>query len=54
MLEAAIHEAHRRRCRRPTRTVEPEMRRLLPPEFGMFVTRLPVLTGDLQGRARRA
>jgi maleate isomerase len=32
-------------------TVEPEMRRLLPPEFGMFVTRLPVLTGDLRARA---
>ena len=32
-------------------TVEPEMRRLLPPEFGMFVTRLPVLNGDLRARA---
>jgi len=32
-------------------TVEPEMRRLLPPEFGMFVARLPVLSGDLRARA---
>jgi maleate isomerase len=32
-------------------TVEPEMRRLLPPEFGIFATRLPVLTGDLRARA---
>jgi len=32
-------------------TVEPEMRRLLPPEFGMFVTRLPVLAGDARARA---
>lgn len=32
-------------------TVEPEMRRLLPPEFGLFASRLPVLTGDLRARA---
>ena len=32
-------------------TVEPEMRRLLPPEFGLFASRLPVLAGDLQARA---
>ncbi len=31
-------------------TVEPEMRRLLPPECGMYATRLPVLPGDLQAR----
>jgi len=31
-------------------TVEPETRRLLPPECGMYVTRLPVLTGDTQAR----
>jgi maleate isomerase len=27
------------------------MRRLLPPEFGLFASRLPVLAGDLQARA---
>jgi maleate isomerase len=32
-------------------TVEPEMRRLLPPEFGLFASRLPVVTGDLRARA---
>src|SRR5499426_4549715 len=32
-------------------TVEPEMRRLLPPEFGLFASRLPVLAGNLQVRA---
>lgn len=32
-------------------TVEPEMRRLMPPEFGLFATRLPVVTGDLRARA---
>jgi maleate isomerase len=31
-------------------TVEPEMRRLLPPECGMYVARLPVLPGDLAAR----
>jgi maleate isomerase len=31
-------------------TVEPEMRRLLPPECGMYATRLPVLPGDLRAR----
>jgi maleate isomerase len=31
-------------------TVESEMRRLLPPECGMHVTRLPVLPGELQAR----
>ena len=31
-------------------TVEPEFRRLLPPECGMYVTRLPVLQGELQAR----
>jgi maleate isomerase len=31
-------------------TVEPEMRRLLPPEFAMYATRLPVLPGELQAR----
>lgn len=31
-------------------TVEPEMRRLLPPECGMYATRLPVLPGDLKAR----
>ena len=32
-------------------TVEPEMRRLLPPEFGLFASRLPVVAGDLRARA---
>ncbi len=32
-------------------TVEPEMRRLLPPEFGLYATRLPVLSGDPQSGA---
>jgi maleate isomerase len=31
-------------------TVEPEMRRLLPPECGMYATRLPVVPGDLRAR----
>jgi len=31
-------------------TVEPETRRLLPPECGMYATRLPVLPGDLRAR----
>jgi maleate isomerase len=31
-------------------TVEPEMRRLLPPECGMYAARLPVLPGDLAAR----
>jgi maleate cis-trans isomerase len=34
-------------------TVEPEFRRLLPPECGMYVTRLPVLQGELQARIVR-
>jgi maleate isomerase len=32
-------------------TVEPEMRRLLPPEFGLFASRLPAVAGDLRARA---
>src|SRR5262245_12621600 len=32
-------------------TVEPEMQRLLPPEFDLFASRLPVLAGNLQMRA---
>jgi maleate isomerase len=31
-------------------TVEPEIRRMLPPECAMYATRLPVLPGDLQTR----
>jgi len=31
-------------------TVESEMRRLMPPEFGLFASRLPVLPGELQDR----
>jgi maleate isomerase len=34
-------------------TVEPELRRLLPLDLGIYATRLPVFPGDLQERNRR-